>query len=60
MRSQINVHLLRGLLNNGMDRCKISKWEVALGVPDRVNIPSLNIDTCHSQKEKSLPIIKNM
>ena len=24
-----------------MDRCKISKWEVVLGAPDRVNIPCL-------------------
>ena len=28
-----------------MDRCKISKWEVALGAPDRVNIPCLMHDT---------------
>ena len=28
-----------------MDRCKISKWEVVLGAPDRVNIPCLMHDT---------------
>ena len=28
-----------------MDRCKISKWEVVLGAPDRVNIPRLMHDT---------------
>ena len=24
--------------NNEIDRCKIFKWEVVLGAPDRVNI----------------------
>ena len=28
-----------------MDRCIISNWEVALGAPDRVNIPCLMHDT---------------
>ena len=28
-----------------MDRCKISKWEVVKGAPDRVNIPCLMHDT---------------
>ena len=28
-----------------MDRCKLSKWEVVLGAPDRVNIPCLVHDT---------------
>ena len=32
-----------------MDRFKISKWEVVLGAPDKVNIPCLMHDTrlCH-------------
>ena len=29
---------------NGMDRFKISKWEVVLGAPDRVNKPCLMHD----------------
>ena len=33
-------------LNNEIDRCKISVWEVILGAPDRVNIPCLIHDTC--------------
>ena len=28
-----------------MDRLKLSKWEVVLGAPDRVNIPCLFHDT---------------
>ena len=28
-----------------MDRCKIYKWEVVLGAPDRVNTPCLMHDT---------------
>ena len=32
-----------------MDICKISKREVVLGAPDRVNIPCLTHDTCLCQ-----------
>ena len=32
-----------------MDRFKQSKWEVALGAPDRENIPSLMHGTCPCQ-----------
>ena len=28
-----------------MDRFKLSKWEVVLGTPDRVNTPCLMYDT---------------
>ena len=32
-----------------MDIFKISKWEVVLGDPDRVNLPCLIHDTCLCQ-----------
>ena len=32
-----------------MDRFKLSKWEVVLGAPYRVNIPCLMHDTCLCQ-----------
>ena len=32
-----------------MDRFKLSKWEVVLGAPDRVNIPYPINDTCRCQ-----------
>ena len=35
--------------NNEMDRCKISKWAVVLGTPDRVNIPCLMHGICLCQ-----------
>ena len=31
--------------NNEMDRCKISKCDMVIGAPDRVNIPCLMHDT---------------
>ena len=38
------MHYPRGLKNQ-IDKCKISEWQVVLGVPDEVNIPCLMIDT---------------
>ena len=39
----------RALAKNEIDRCKISKWELVVGAPDRVNIPCLMHDTCLCQ-----------
>ena len=39
-----------------MDRCQISKWEVVLGAPDRVNILCLMHDTRLSQFEVKMTI----
>ena len=35
-----------------MDRCKISKWEVVLGAPDRVSIPCL-FENLSKKKDKN-------
>ena len=46
MSSKINVQLSRGLPKwCKMDKMLISKWEVVLGAPERVNIPCLMHDT---------------
>ena len=39
-----------------MDRCKISKWEVVLGAPDRVNIPCTMHDTRLCQSDIQMTI----
>ena len=39
-----------------MDKCKISKWEVHLGAPDRVNIPCLILDTRLCQLDVTMTI----
>ena len=39
-----------------MDRCKISKWEVVLGAPNRVKIHCLMHDTCLCQLDVKMTI----
>ena len=39
------------MLLSKMDRLKVSKLEVALGAPDRVNIPCLMYDTRFCQSD---------
>ena len=43
MRSKINISQEDFPNNAKWTRCKYPKWEVALGAPDRVNIPCLSV-----------------
>ena len=46
-----------------MDRCKITKWEVAIGAPNRENIPchillSLNVNSVGLILHAGLPLVR--